>query len=277
MEDMPSCSYHVDKTESENISEKMESEDENEDVCDESTRKIDTSQDQPSQNTNDFNIPGMPEEYKQTYEAYINGVKALASVPIAESVTPDYVKNFKHFNMRYYEDKYCINFAVTEKCYNDILIRVHSNKLFLISLASGNDIIRCGKEITGINFMINNSDRSEVKLGGKRKKGAKVIEPHTILCQVKCEGIPKMFNIRAGVPGRIIEINEHVKKDPNLLRKDPKGLGYLAVVAPKGHPSNYENVMNNLKLLSEDEYIKYLTERTPKFSDLSKEVIKSDV
>lgn len=274
MEDDPSCSHHVDKPKSQQIVEEMESESKDEDKCDESPQKINAPENKPSQNTNDFGIPGLPEKYKESYEEYINEVKALASVPIGESVTPEYVKNFKPYNIRYYEDKYCINFAVSEPCYNDVLIRIHSNKLFLISLASGNDIIRCGKDITGINFMINNSDRSNIKLGGKRKKGAKVIEPHTILCQVKCEGISKMFNIRAGVPGRIIEINELVKNDPNLLRTDPKGLGYLAVVAPKGHPSNYEKVMDSLKLLSEDEYIKYLTERTPRFSDLSNETIK---
>ncbi|XP_018572342.1 protein Simiate [Anoplophora glabripennis] len=271
MEVEPSCSSIQIKSDNIikcSVPKEIKSEDDN------ATEEVSIPEYKASQNhKNDFNIPGMPEEYKETYEAYINKVTALTSVPIIESITPEHLKNFKHFNLRYYEDKYCINFAVSEAGYNDVLIRIHSNKLFLISLASGNDIIRCGKDITGTNFMIHNNDRSEIKLGGKRKKGAKVIEPHTILCQVKCEGMPKMFNIRAGVPGRIIEINEHVKKDPNLLRKDPKGYGYLAVVAPKGHPSDYEKVMNNLKLLSEEEYVKYLTERTPKFSELSEQII----
>ncbi|KAJ8914610.1 hypothetical protein NQ315_017315, partial [Exocentrus adspersus] len=96
---------------------------------------------------------------------------------------------------------------------------------------------------------------SVVNLKGKFKRGAKVIEPGTILCQVKCEGVAKLFNIRAGVPGRVIEINELVKERPNLLRTDPKGDGFLAVLAPMGHPSKYEEEMNKLKLLSEEEYM----------------------
>ncbi|KAJ8977694.1 hypothetical protein NQ317_005427 [Molorchus minor] len=202
-----------------------------------------------------LNVKYMP-QYKG-YESYLEEISKLASVPILQSVSDDYIKNFKHFNERYYEDKYCIDFGVVEPGNCDTLIRIHTNKLLLIALGGGNSIIQNGRPIIHINFVINNVDRSNVILKGKKKKGSKTVGAWDNFC----EGDDKVYNIRAGVPGSIIEINELIKSQPDLLRTDPKGLGFVAVFAPLGRPQEYENQVKKLGLLGEEEYFRYISTR----------------
>ncbi|KAJ8933739.1 hypothetical protein NQ314_013832 [Rhamnusium bicolor] len=239
-------------------------------ICSCSNLEIKRERDQDyNKQTDDSSLENKLETAKKIYDAYINEVKAMADIPILKSISEDFISNFRHYNTRYYEDKYCIDFGVTETGYCDTNIRIHSNKLFLIALASGNDIIRSQKDISEINFVVNNSDRSNVQLRGKKKLGSKSVEHHTILCQVKYQGDDKMYNIRAGINGRILEINELVKRNPNLIRTDPKGLGFIAIIAPQGKPADYEKRISKLNLLSEEKYFEYLLHRAAKFSTTS--------
>ncbi|KAG5877432.1 hypothetical protein JTB14_016890 [Gonioctena quinquepunctata] len=132
------------------------------------------------------------------------------SIPMIESITDDYLKCFRFFNNRYFEDRYFVNFTNLGKqqSNDDVLVRVHTNKLLLIAVASGHDIMTQNKDIVEINFVVNNRDRSKINTSGKRKIGAKALEPHTIVCQVRLDGDSRMYNIRAGVKGLLIEINE---------------------------------------------------------------------
>lgn len=76
------------------------------------------------------------------------------SVSILDSITKDHIENFTFFNKRHYEDYYFVN--CNKQGHNDdMCIRVHTNKLLLLSLANGNDIIKTGKNITEIDFIIN--------------------------------------------------------------------------------------------------------------------------
>ncbi|KAJ8934668.1 hypothetical protein NQ318_016095 [Aromia moschata] len=190
----------------------------------------------------DLTLKNLPDDYKEAYDGFVKEVEAMSSVPALNSVSEDYIKNFKHFNERYYEDRYCIDFGVTEAGYCDTNIRVHTNKLLLVALASGNDIIRNDRRIVHINFVINNNDRS------------------------KCEDDDKVYNVRAGVNGNILEINEYIKTCPDLMRTDPKGLGFIAVLSPQGRPERFEEIINRQDLLSQEEYISYLVKRLPKKS-----------
>ncbi|XP_023025395.1 uncharacterized protein F54F2.7 [Leptinotarsa decemlineata] len=185
------------------------------------------------------------------------------STPILQSITPDYLINFTYYNTRYFEDRYFINFCNSgkRKVYDDILVRIHTNKLLLIALASGHSLMSKEKDIVEVTFVVNKTDRSNIKTKGKRKLGAREVHPDTILCQVRLDGDSNMFNIRAGVRGYLVEINEQIKKYPNLLKTDPKGNGFLAVMMPKGPLSEIERNVTNMNLIKENFYLEYIKKR----------------
>ncbi|XP_057653646.1 protein Abitram [Diorhabda carinulata] len=173
------------------------------------------------------------------------------NIPILESITQESINNFKFFNEKQYENRYFLhsnNLGQNE----DICIRVHTNKLMLITLSRRNDIVTSNKRITEINFEINKKIRCNVKVVGKKKNGAKLLRPDTIMCRVRLEGEKQLRNIRCGVTAYLVEINGAVIKDPNLLIKDPKSYGYLAIMMPKVHQG--ENDSWNTHLISEEEY-----------------------
>ncbi|CAG9856434.1 unnamed protein product [Phyllotreta striolata] len=182
------------------------------------------------------------------------------SVPIVESVSKQHIENFKFFNERHYVEYYS-SYCNKEKQYEDMCIRVHTNKLILITLAYGNNIVKSNKNITEIDFVINKGDRSRINLKGKRKLGAKQMHPETVVCKVKLEGEEELRNIRAGVNGYLIEINELIKSDPNLLKNDPKCNGFLAIIMPKGPLQESKLLNHNEHLITEEAYAKLLLER----------------
>ena len=65
------------------------------------------------------------------------------------------------------------------------------------------------------------------EIRGKKKNGALKVRPHEIVCTVECED-GREFKIRAGVGGRVIEVNERLNSDPNLI-KDP-GEGFVCIL-----------------------------------------------
>ncbi|XP_028128895.1 protein Abitram isoform X2 [Diabrotica virgifera virgifera] len=96
---------------------------------------------------------------------------------------------------------------------------------------------------------------------GKRKFGAKQVKPNSTICQVKLEEENFTRNIRAGITGYIVEINESVKEDPDLLVRDPKGKGFVAILKLKGQHGQLDEILNNMPLLTEEEYEKTLRDR----------------
>lgn len=101
-------------------------------------------------------------------------------------------------------------------------------------------------------------DRSKIKVQGKRKLGARQLHPETVVCKVKLEGEEELRNVRAGITGYLIEINELIKKNPNLLKTDPKCDGFLAIVMPKGPLRDTEILVNNNHLIKEEKYFELL-------------------
>ncbi|XP_072392962.1 protein Abitram [Diabrotica undecimpunctata] len=182
------------------------------------------------------------------------------SVSILQSVKTNMDDNFKFFNEKQYVDKYFLIYNKKQQS-EDVCLRIHTNKIMLLTVAKGNDILLLNKNIQEINFNIHNSDRTRIKVVGKRKLGAKPIHPESIICQVKLEGESFMRNIRAGVTGYIVEINQKVKEDPNLLISDPKGMGFVAILMLKGQRDQHDEILNNMPLLTEEEYIKALKDR----------------
>ncbi len=50
-------------------------------------------------------------------------------------------------------------------------------------------------------------------------EGSEIVEARTIICEVDMGGERKV-RIRAGVKGRLIEVNERLKSNPRLLREE---------------------------------------------------------
>ncbi|XP_028128894.1 uncharacterized protein LOC114325142 isoform X1 [Diabrotica virgifera virgifera] len=187
----------------------------------------------------------------------LDRINAL-NVPILQSVPTEVEYNFKFFNEREYVDKFLPIYY--ENQYEDICLRIHANKIILLTLARGNDIIILNpiRKIQKIDF---NVDKSKIKAAGKRKFGAKQVKPNSTICQVKLEEENFTRNIRAGITGYIVEINESVKEDPDLLVRDPKGKGFVAILKLKGQHGQLDEILNNMPLLTEEEYEKTLRDR----------------
>lgn len=202
--------------------------------------------------------------YKGKYSTYLSKVAKL-EVPIIESFNNELLNNFKDYSTRFYTDKYNVDFKNIGEQYKDkyldILVRIHTNGLLLIALAPGNSIMQSPKEISEINFKINKTDRSDFAIKGKKKYGAKFVKKGTTICQVKLEGDPIYHSIRAGVCGNLIEYNEIIKTKPNIMKTDPKGLGYICVLINRTSKGKETEIIDNLGLITEDEYFEYISTR----------------
>lgn len=200
--------------------------------------------------------------YKNWSSTYLSRIEELKT-PMINSFDLKLLHCYRDYRTKYYTDKYCIDCfpQISENIHNDILVRIHSNGIFLIALASGNTIMESPKDISEINFKIKNTDRSKIAFKGKKKYGAKLVKKETTICQVKLEGEPDFYNIRAGVQGLLVEFNEQIKTNPNVIKTDPKGIGYICMILPKVSSDKIKETVDNLDLLVEEEYLEYLSKR----------------
>uniref|UniRef100_A0A6P7H490 Uncharacterized protein LOC114344167 isoform X2 n=1 Tax=Diabrotica virgifera virgifera TaxID=50390 RepID=A0A6P7H490_DIAVI len=166
------------------------------------------------------------EEYTMEEDKCIQDKINALSVPILQSVSRDMVNNFKFFHEKQYVEKFWPIYNKNQQS-EDICLRIHTNKIILVSLARGNDIITLNpvKKIQEINFNIKNSDRADVKVG------------------------------------YIVEINPRVQEEPNLLVSDPTGLGFVAILMLKGQRDQHDEILNNMPLITEEEYVQVLKDR----------------
>ena len=112
--------------------------------------------------------------------------------------------------------------AYTYQFQNEVplLVRMHSNKLFLLFLHPSHPAMN--QHIQKVEYKHSNDS-----LSGKRKRGAINLQFNTHLLEIKTES--DNFLIRAGVPGKLIEVNELFDDNPNLIKSQE---GFLAIVMP---------------------------------------------
>ena len=113
-----------------------------------------------------------------------------------------------------------------------LLIRIHSNKLFLIFLHPEHPAM--SQNIQKLSYKLNTSS-----LSGKRKKGAVNLQANSHLLEIITD--IDTYSIRAGVPGKLIETNDLIVECPELV-KQPEG--FLAIVMPP--LSKIENILQTL-------------------------------
>ncbi|KAK7351770.1 hypothetical protein VNO77_11459 [Canavalia gladiata] len=116
--------------------------------------------------------------------------------------------------------------------------------------------------ITAVDFNVGKSDRSGVKVTGKRKKNAQHFESNTALCKVSTKN--DTYIVRCCVKGSLLEVNQQLIKHPELLNVSyitshyavihtviavADREGYIAIIMPK--PADWLKVKASLVSLQE--------------------------
>ncbi|KAM1057695.1 hypothetical protein COP1_031026 [Malus domestica] len=133
---------------------------------------------------------------------------------------------------------------------HDQYIYRHANGLCVIGLAPTHVALKEEGGITAVDFNVGKSDRSGIKVTGKRKKNAQHLESNSALCKV-CTN-DATYIVRCCVKGSLLEVNDRLIKQPDLLNSAADREGYIAVIMPK--PADWLKVKDSL--LSLEDYKK---------------------
>ncbi|XP_009334042.2 protein Abitram [Pyrus x bretschneideri] len=133
---------------------------------------------------------------------------------------------------------------------HDHYIYRHANGLCVIGLAPTHVALKEEGGITAVDFNVGKSDRSEIKVTGKRKKNAQHLESNSALCKV-CTN-DATYIVRCCVKGSLLEVNDRLIKQPDLLNSAADREGYIAIIMPK--PADWLKVKDSL--LSLEDYKK---------------------
>ncbi|WVZ78133.1 hypothetical protein U9M48_025894 [Paspalum notatum var. saurae] len=130
---------------------------------------------------------------------------------------------------------------------HDQYVYRHPNGLCVVGLAPAHIAFKEGG-ITAVDFNVGKSDRSEMKVTGKRKRNAPYLQENSALCKVCVND--KSFIVRCCVKGSLLEINDRLIKQPDLLNNAADREGYIAIFQPK--PADWLKIKD--KFLSYEEY-----------------------
>ncbi|KAL6283449.1 hypothetical protein ACE6H2_014378 [Prunus campanulata] len=130
---------------------------------------------------------------------------------------------------------------------NDQYIYRHANGLCVIGLAPTHVAFKDEGEITAVDFNVGKSDRSGIKVTGKRKKNAQHLESNSALCKVCSKDAT--YIVRCCVKGSLLEVNDRLIKQPELLNSAADREGYIAIIMPK--PADWLKVKDSLLGLEE--------------------------
>ncbi|CAL9203349.1 unnamed protein product [Musa hybrid cultivar] len=133
---------------------------------------------------------------------------------------------------------------------HDQYVYRHANGLCVVGLAPSHVALREEGGVTAVNFNVGKSDRSEMKVTGKRKRNAQHFDAKTSLCKVCANG--KEFIVRCCVKGSLLEVNDRLLKQPDLLNSSADREGYIAIIMPK--PIDWPKIKDSL--LSREDYKK---------------------
>ncbi|XP_078445787.1 single hybrid motif superfamily protein isoform X2 [Wolffia australiana] len=98
---------------------------------------------------------------------------------------------------------------------HDYFIHRHANGLCVVGLASSHVSLADDGGVTAVDFNVGKSDRSGMKVTGKRKRNALHLEPNSALCKVNTSA--DSYIVRCCVKGSLLEVNEGLVEHPELL------------------------------------------------------------
>ncbi|CAL5024391.1 unnamed protein product [Urochloa decumbens] len=133
---------------------------------------------------------------------------------------------------------------------HDQYVYRHPNGLCVVGLAPAHVALKEEGGITAVDFNVGKSDRSEMKVTGKRKRNAQHLQENSALCKVCVND--KSFVVRCCVKGSLLEINDRLIKQPDLLNTAADREGYIAIFQPK--PADWLKIKD--KFLSHEDYRK---------------------
>ncbi|GAB5371865.1 hypothetical protein AAMO2058_001616600 [Amorphochlora amoebiformis] len=107
----------------------------------------------------------------------------------------------------------------------DQYVQHHTNGLIVIGLAPSHPVLQQGKTAIKVTWDYKAGNN---KVRGKHKKGAMLFEAHTCVCTIECSDGSK-YCVRAGVRGKLIEINDQLDNNPSLIVTRPRHEGYIAI------------------------------------------------
>ncbi|KAL7117571.1 hypothetical protein ACP275_03G079800 [Erythranthe tilingii] len=137
---------------------------------------------------------------------------------------------------------------------HDQYVHRHANGLCVIGLAPSHVAFKDEGGVTSIDFNVGKSDRSGIKVTGKRKKNAQHFESNTALCKV-CTA-DASYIVRCCVKGSLLEVNETLISQPELLNSVPDREGYIAIMMPR--PADW--LKAKATLLDSEQFKKLKTE-----------------
>ncbi|KAF3524837.1 hypothetical protein F2Q69_00051691, partial [Brassica cretica] len=147
---------------------------------------------------------------------------------------------------------------------HDHYIYRHANGLCVVGLAPTHIAFKDQGGITNIDFNVGKSDRSVLKVSGKRKKNAMRSESNTALCKVSTA--IDSYIVRCCVKGSLLEVNERLIKQPHLLNSSADREGYIAIIMPR--PVDWTKNKESLITLEEYKDKKQDGLLEPYFSDI---------
>ncbi|XP_071733101.1 uncharacterized protein [Rutidosis leptorrhynchoides] len=133
---------------------------------------------------------------------------------------------------------------------HDQYIYRHPNGLCVIGLAAGHVAFKDEGGVTAVDFNVGKSNRSEIKVTGKRKRNAQHFDSNTALCKVCTNNT--FYIVRCCIKGSLLEVNERLIKQPELLNSSADREGYIAIIMPK--PSDWLKIKDSF--LTFDDYKK---------------------
>lgn len=133
---------------------------------------------------------------------------------------------------------------------NDQYVHRHANGLCVIGLAPYHVAFKDESGISKVSFDVGKTDRSTIKVTGKRKKNAQHLHENTALCKVCTRDVT--YIVRCCVKGSLLEVNERLIEHPQLLNSSANREGYIAIIMPK--PQDW--LKAKASMLSFEEYLK---------------------
>ncbi|MCD9560052.1 hypothetical protein HAX54_018482 [Datura stramonium] len=125
---------------------------------------------------------------------------------------------------------------------HDQYVHRHANGLCIIGLAPTHIAFKDEGGVTSIDFNVGKSDRSGIKVTGKRKKNAQHFESNTALCKACTNNAS--YIVRCCVKGSLLEVNDRLIKQPELLNSSADREGYIAIMMPK--PADWVKIKTTL-------------------------------
>lgn len=134
------------------------------------------------------------------------------------------------------------------KAGHDQYIYRHNNGLCVIGVAPTHVAVDTDALVTAVDFNVGKQSRADMKVSGKRKNDARVLEPTSALCKVVSNDTT--YIIRCCLRGALLEVNERLMEEPTLLKTKAASEGFIAIMMPR--PGDWKKASSTF--LTAEEY-----------------------